>query len=91
MEGPKGKNKTVPLSKIIISLTTMYSLQADGTEYPLPKGDARLSVMAESYLQAYAPVDHNNESLTDRLIDILGVTYDHKLHPGITAGDLNYH
>lgn len=87
----KVSRRTVTLSKINISLTTMYSLQADGTEYPLPKGDARLSAIAESYLQAYAPVDHDNNPLSDRLIDILGVTYDHKLHPTITAGDLNYH
>lgn len=87
----KVRRRTVPVSKIIISLTTIYSSQEDGTEYPLPKGDARFSAVAESYLQAYAPVDGHNNPLSDRLIDILGVTYDHKLHPSITAGDLNYH
>lgn len=87
----KVRRTTVPLSKIIISLTIMSSLQADGNEYPLAKGDARFSATAESYLQAYAPVDENNEPLSNRLMDILGVTYDHELHPEITAGDRNYH
>lgn len=89
MAGPKGKrNGTLVQNNYLADYDV---LQADGTEYPLPKGDPRFTATAESYLQTYVPVDHNNTPLSKRLTDILGVTYDHEEHPEITAGDLNYH